>query len=401
MSKVDLADYAGKEQAYVKHRLLAEYLPPLAYKVGSTWNSIVYIDAFSGPWQTNRRDLGDSSFAVAIKTLKEAQQGLLEKGKSRRIDCILVEESKTAFAELEAFATEQNTPTFGVHPLCGAFVDKIPDIKGLIRQNAPRAFKFIFLDPKGWSDIPMAAMKSFLKDRSCEVLINLMTRHIIRFLDEPDREQSYNDLFGRSEVLEKLRETPRDERADQAVREYCRSLKLLCGFKFVSSAVILEPDEESVRYYLVYATNDYHGIEVFKKAEGTAARIQDDVRLGARHQGGEQVELFLEGGSKESRVVAQLRAKYQARARRKIIEMLTNSVGTGGVAFVELYCEAMAFPLVIPSDLWRWICELKPAVEVKLAGSLKRKKASPAEDDRVLIVDRAALRDALINSKPS
>jgi hypothetical protein len=228
-----------------------------------------------------------------------------------------------------------------------------------------------------------------------------MTRHIIRFLDEPDREQSYNDLFGRSEVLEKLRETPRDERADQAVREYCRSLKLLCGFKFVSSAVILEPDEESVRYYLVYATNDYHGIEVFKKAEGTAARVQDDVRLGARHQGGEQVELFLEGGSKESRVVAQLRSKYQARARRKIIEMLSNSVGTGDVAFVELYCEAMAFPLVIPSDLWRWICELKPAVEVKLAGSPKRKKASPAEDDRVLAVDRAVLRDALIIGKPS
>ena len=88
MPKVNLVDYAGREQAYVKHRLLAEYLPPLAYKVGSAWDSIVYVDAFSGPWNTNRADLADFSFAVAIDTLRNAQAGLREKGKNRRIDCI-------------------------------------------------------------------------------------------------------------------------------------------------------------------------------------------------------------------------------------------------------------------------------------------------------------------------
>ena len=112
MRKVDLADYAGREQAYIKHRLLAEYLPPLAYKVGSTWDSIVYIDAFSGPWQTSRGDYGDSSFGVAITTLREAQQGLREQGKNRRIDCILVEDNKSAFAELQTFAAKHNTPDF-------------------------------------------------------------------------------------------------------------------------------------------------------------------------------------------------------------------------------------------------------------------------------------------------
>jgi hypothetical protein len=54
MPKVELADYSGREQAYVKHRLLEEYLAPLAYKVGSAWESIVYVDAFSGPWETKR-----------------------------------------------------------------------------------------------------------------------------------------------------------------------------------------------------------------------------------------------------------------------------------------------------------------------------------------------------------
>jgi three-Cys-motif partner protein len=397
MPKVDLADYAGREQAYVKHRLLAEYLPPFAYKVGSAWDSIVYVDAFSGPWKTNRADYADSSFAIAIETLRNAQIGLGEKGKNRRIQCVLIEEDEKAFTELEAFAASQTTPSFGVHALCGNFTEQIPAINKLIQKHAPNPFKFVFLDPKGWADIPMRAMTPFLKGRGCEVLINLMTRHIIRFIEEEDRAESYHNLFGRAEVLDVLRKTPREdnERTEQAVREYCRSLKLLCGYKFVSSAVILEPNEESIKYYLVYGTNNFHGIEVFKKAEGTAARVQDDVRLQARSKTAGQTELLLEGGSKESKLVAALRSRYQLRARRKVVEMLIASGGMLGVAYVDLYCEAMAFPLVTPNDLCRWLRELEPAITMHLTGSRRRKKPSPGENDRVTVRDASVLNRVL------
>jgi len=394
MPKVNLVDYAGREQAYVKHRLLAEYLPPLAYKVGSAWDSIVYVDAFSGPWKTNRADYADSSFAVAIDTLRNAQTGLRQKGKNRRIDCILIEEDKKAFKQLQTFAASQVAPSFGVHALCGKFVVQIPAINKLIQKNAPNPFKFVFLDPKGWSDIPMRQMKPFLSARSCEVLINLMTRHIIRFLDEPDRAESYNDLFGREDVLDTLQKTPREnnERTEQAVREYCRSLKLLCGFKFISSAVILEPDEESVKYYLVYGTNDFHGIEVFKKAERTAARIQDDLRFETRFQSAGQIELLLEGASKQSRLIVNLRSRYRSRARNKVIEMLSASRAAQQIAYVDLYCEAMAFPLVTPDDLVNWLRELEPNITIQLAGSQKRKKPSPGEDDCIIVANPNALK---------
>jgi three-Cys-motif partner protein len=397
MPKVQLEDYGGREQAYVKHRLLAEYLPPFAYKVGSAWDSIVYVDAFSGPWKTNRADYADSSFAIAIETLRDAQIGLGEKGKNRRVECILIEEDEKAFGELQTFAATQTSPLFGVHALCGRFIEEIPAINNLIRKHAARnPFKFVFLDPKGWADIPMRTMAPFLRGRSCEVLINLMTRHIIRFLEEEDRAESYHNLFGRQEVLEVLRKTPREdnERTEQAVREYCRSLKLLCGYKFVSSAVILEPNEESVKYYLVYATNNFHGIEVFKKAEGTAARVQDDVRLHARGKPSGQTELLLEGGSKESRLAATLRLRYQSRAHRKVMDMLLSSQRPSGIAYVDLYCEAMAFPLVSPNDLRDWLQEFQPYVEVQLAGSKNRRKPSPGESDRVKVMDAIALRRA-------
>jgi three-Cys-motif partner protein len=312
MRKADLAAYTGREQAYIKHYLLEKYLAPFMYKVGSKWDSIVYIDAFSGPWQTTRKDYADSSFAIAIETLREARAGLMERGRKLRIESILVEEDKGAFAALESFAATQTTEGFGVRALCGAFVEQIPAINRIIREKAPNPFKFVFLDPKGWTDIPMRNMQDFLKGRSREVLINLMTRHIIRFLEEEDRAESYNKLFGRNEVLDSLKTIPREnnERAEQAVREYCRSLKQLCAFKYVSSAVILEPNQESVKYYLVYATNDFHGIDVFKAAERAAAQIQDEIRYSGRRNETPQTEMFLAGGSQQSRLASQLYSRY-------------------------------------------------------------------------------------------
>jgi hypothetical protein len=220
-----------------------------------------------------------------------------------------------------------------------------------------------------------------------------MTRHIIRFLDEPDRSESYNSLFGREKVLDALRNTPRknNERTEQAVREYCRSLKLLCGFKFVSSAVVLEPNEESVKYYLVYGTNNFKGIEVFKKAESSVANIQDEVRLGSRVQNMDQTELLLEGGSKQSRLVLELRFRYRSRARKKLIELLSESRAVR-VPYADLYCEAMAFPLVTPKDMVDWLRALEPYIEICLAGSKKRKIPSPGEADFVVIKNRASVK---------
>ena len=48
---VDLANYAGREQAYVKHFLLDAYLEALIHKIASRYDHVVYVGGFSGPWQ--------------------------------------------------------------------------------------------------------------------------------------------------------------------------------------------------------------------------------------------------------------------------------------------------------------------------------------------------------------
>lgn len=388
MPKVDLSAYAGREQAYVKHCLLEEYLPEWAYKVGTAWDSLVYVDGFAGPWQTKHPDYADSSFGVAIDALRRCCMGLREgRGRDLRVDSILVEQDKAAFAHLERYAASKTTSTFCVHALPGEFADQIPAINRLIQRSGRNLFRFVFLDPKGWADIPMVKIQPLLRDRSCDVLINLMTRHIIRFLDEPDRAESYHGLFGRPEVLDALRSTPRhnQERAEQAVREYCRSLRVLCDFKYVSSAVILEPDEESVRYFLVYATNHPRGVEVFKAAEMKAARIQDDIRHETRVRKTGQPEFSFGGGPPKSRLTLRLRERYQARAHEKVIEVLSAQGPVTPLPYADLFCEAMAFPLVTPDDLESWLRQLEPNIEIHLAGSPRRRKPSPSEEDTVVV----------------
>jgi three-Cys-motif partner protein len=307
------------------------------------------------------------------------------------MESILVDQDRKAFSELEKFAELQSNPDFGVHALHGQFIELIGPIDAIIKANTQNAFRFIFLDPKGWADIPMKRLQPFLRGRSCEVLINLMTRHIIRFLDEPDREHSYNNLFGRRESIENLKGPRRKNedphaRAELAVREYGRSLRLLCGFKYVSAAVILEPEEEAVRYFLVYGTNHPRGVEVFKSAETKAARIQDQVRNDTLIRKTHQPSLAFDDAPPSSRISSKLRQFYSEKARRRLVQILAASKAQSYHSYANLFCEAMAFPLVTPDDLVNWLKNLEPHIELKLSGSPRRQKPSPLQDDRVVVV---------------
>ncbi len=45
----DLTLYKGREQTYVKHYILEEYLGRFAHIIGWYWQTIAYVDCFSGP----------------------------------------------------------------------------------------------------------------------------------------------------------------------------------------------------------------------------------------------------------------------------------------------------------------------------------------------------------------
>jgi three-Cys-motif partner protein len=390
MPKIDFSAYeGGREQAYIKHTLLEEYLPEWGYKVGSQWDSLVYVDGFAGPWDVQTPTFGDSSFGVAATALSHVAEVLAERGKRLNVRCVLVEENQDAFARLKKYAESVSRPGFRVDALGGQFVSQLPAIQRIIREAGSSAFRFVFLDPKGWADIPMSEIRPLLNVRGSEVVVNLMTRFMIRFLEQDDRAGSFKALFGRDEVLRILDDTPAPEKHDAVVREYCKSLHQLCGFKYVSSAIILEPKRDDIRYFLVYGTNHHRGVEVFKAAETKAARLQDQIRHEAAVQksGGQDnmMGALFGGEAPKSDYAFTLWQRYCAKAKRKVIERIL-AAPTQGVPFAELFCDAMAFPLVTPIDLHGWLSQWNDAIELRLAGD-KRKKPSPDHDDRVVLND--------------
>jgi hypothetical protein len=91
------------------------------------------------------------------------------------------------------------------------------------------------------------------------------------------------------------------------------------------------------------------------------------------------------------------RRKYLTKARTKVMELLVRIDQGGQAAYSELFCEAMAFPLVTPADLDSLIKDIGDAVKLCFAGDIKGKKGSPERRDMVEVTDARLLREHLKN----
>jgi hypothetical protein len=97
---VSLADYAGREQAYVKHVFLERYLEVLALKTASTYDHIVYVDGYAGPWQSANERFEDTSFVIALNALRRAKETWQNSRRDVRMTALLVERDPKAHAKL-------------------------------------------------------------------------------------------------------------------------------------------------------------------------------------------------------------------------------------------------------------------------------------------------------------
>jgi len=128
---------------------LENYLSKWAYKIGSKWDALVFIDGFAGPWQAHDKAFGDSSFGIAVRVIKKVVDDL-ERALRRRVRglCIFVEKKPVAFEALNAFAEAHSTEIVRAKALKGRFIDNIPRIQALLDSTSNNTFKFVFLDQK-------------------------------------------------------------------------------------------------------------------------------------------------------------------------------------------------------------------------------------------------------------
>ncbi|MCA9705323.1 MAG: three-Cys-motif partner protein TcmP [Myxococcales bacterium] len=363
-------DYEQREQAFVKHFVLEHYLEQLALKVGGfrDGTTLSYIDGFSGPWQHADQELRDTSPHVAMSKLLAAKDHLQRTGKALHVRGFFVERNPDAHRRLQEML-HGFEGLDAVEARCGEFEGEIP-AACRFAQRGKQPFAFIFIDPTGWTGYPLQAITPLLRVQPCEVLINFMTKDIVRFIDDESSTAlpTFAALFGDAGYREAWRGLEGLEREDKIVETYCQRLRRAGDFAYVGATLVLNPQHDRTHYHLVHATRSLHGLIAFRETERLAVPAQREVRAGARQQrrfgSAGQQEMF-DASTMETRYMEDLARRYQDRARRAVEARLREQ---GRVPFDELVGVALSFPMTSLHQLKDWLAELRRGGRVEYLG---------------------------------
>jgi three-Cys-motif partner protein len=274
-------DYIGREQTFVKHILLKNYLERLFMIVGRYQESILYVDCFAGPWQEGRSDLRDTSIAISLNIMKKCREGLSPLGKNVQFRALYIEKDKESFDKLVSFLAKEEWNEVGAEALLGEFHELRDDI---LKWCGEKDFTFFFVDPTGWRKaIEIPTLHPLLQRQNSEYLINFMFDFVLRAHTQSQFEEQMKEIFGK--VLDTTGMTPK-EREAFFMKQYRKHLKSAqpgtTGKPRSAYAKVLYPQKDRTEYELVYLTRHPLGIVVFMEESEKLDLIQKKVRAQAK-----------------------------------------------------------------------------------------------------------------------
>lgn len=257
-------EYQGREQSFLKHRVLYEYLLGWGLKLGSLARRrrvrLCYVDGFAGPWKAQSAALEDTSIVIGLNALEAAAQTWREHGAQIDVEAAFVEKDDTAFGDLARYLKGRTgtVKTFARHGEFGTFV---PELQRWLGQDAG----LIFVDPTGWKGAAMRFIAPLIAGtRPRDVLVNVMFDHINRFKDDSRaflREQM-RDFFGLGD-----NELPEGLDEEQLFALYRSKLKELCGIPHAADLAIPHPTMDRTKFRLVVGGKAPAVLSLFRDIE--------------------------------------------------------------------------------------------------------------------------------------
>jgi len=387
--------YQDREQSELKHHAVKLYLQAAARILGSAWN-LKYVDCCAGPWNSTKGDYSDTSFGVAFEVLRAAREELSSRNWTPQVACLFIEKDTAAFSELDSFAKAKNSPDIRVRAENWDFTERIDEI--VLYCSSPRTFPFILIDPKGWKLAGISQISPLLKLRPGEVVINLMSSFITRFVN--DSATDLSDLLG--EDFPELRRLSGSEREFAVVRKYCDLVKHEGDFSYVCALPVMKPDSDTFNFYLIYATRHPKGVEVFKRVEERTEErthvVRADVQKRQRQERTGNFELFEPDVQYRERKYQQLATDNRARARRRILDQLQTA---GEVPYDDCWAEALQYSAVYEKDLRSWIDAWEKDGTVLVRGRKSRAEFLKRNHGHLLVYQsRMLYLPPLITGKP-
>jgi three-Cys-motif partner protein len=245
-----------------KHAILKMYLDRWFPILGKYYSRINYIDGFAGPGEYKEGEKGSPVLAIE-SALEHVSRGTL--GSNVTINFIFIEGDENHAAHLRMLLDKLATPPqFKIGVVDGQFRDCIGDILSKLEsEKKSLAPTFAFVDPFGFSGIPMSLMGRILKFQHCEVFINIMADFINRFLEHPNDAitSHFPETFGCSDVLNIPKEN--GNRLDMILKLYRRQLN---QFGKYVGRFDMHGRKDRKTYSLYFATNAAKGFEKMKES---------------------------------------------------------------------------------------------------------------------------------------
>ncbi|MDP2124096.1 MAG: three-Cys-motif partner protein TcmP [Parvibaculum sp.] len=377
---VDLDKYLGREQSFIKHSFLTQYLQAAAYKVLQGRSPVFnFVDAFAGPWNVSDQNYSDASFDQALRTLDTVRGDLDRRGiGGLKIRFCFCEKRGEAVNELRAYAKQKGR--FEIHVFHGSFEDHLDGISSACHDG----FTFTFIDPTGWN-MRSEPVFRFLRDQRGEFLLNFMAEHVNRhaefpnvaasfgrFLADPDWEDDFNRLQS---------EWSNEQRVLYLLK---KKVKATGAATYLPDFPIMKPRENRVKMRLILGTHSARGLEVFRDVQEKVERIEIETRNQLRTPSSQQVGLFSDSeiAALEQNITGVGCPMYQREAEQQIVACLT---GRQFVPFSEITSSVLEAVPIRLTQLKELVGQLR--ARDLIAYDLPLRKRVPQPETRIRLGD--------------
>lgn len=243
-----------------KHEILTRYLDAW-FPILASWNTrVLFIDGFAGPGAYADGQAGSPLLAIGSARKRATILG------DSTVMFLFNEFDKKRYAELDARTDELDTDlpqNFHIHLRNLEFRQLASEIiEG--RGDGRLVPTFAFVDPFGWSGVPLELIANLTRDKRSELFILFSYNSLNRWIGHPDQQENMQELFGCEDYRQAEGLTPADRKRFLAAL-YERQLRTVGKFDYVSQFEMIEKNGRT-SYFLYHCTRSIKGLEVMRSA---------------------------------------------------------------------------------------------------------------------------------------
>lgn len=261
-------EWAREPHTKAKHDLMEKYLGGWFPILGRFNGRIIFFDGFAGPGTYAKGEMG--SPLIAIETLLD--HSMFDRITGTEFIFLFCEPIPDRTAALRARLEEFSAARGGLPPHVKwevreqTFAEAATEMADYLEaQKARLAPTFAFIDPFGFSGVPLELIARLLSFKKCEVFFNFMYDFVNRFVTHDPVAQHLADIFGTDEYLQATQYDDPDRRRAFLLDLYARQLRDVAGFPHVLRFDMYNSGGHNT-YSLFYGTRHTAGVELMKSA---------------------------------------------------------------------------------------------------------------------------------------